>query len=191
MDLLVFFNLIFFLFQSSKDIFLIHILTLYLQSSFLAMKLIKQTTYSWSIKCYLELKNPIFFHLLSYSFCCAYYTSIYIARTFVMYICSFVEWDQFNTCLDYTWVGIGLSEAISPPPRASFLLPFLLTRRGRDPHKGGGSRLNISAIGGNFARIRSPILVHPGWSCWRYIQDLLCTQQISQTSLVDYSFLRS
>ncbi|CAN4115636.1 unnamed protein product [Withania somnifera] len=27
---------------------------------------------------------------------------------------------------------------------------------------GGGSRPNISAIGGNFARIRSPILVHPG-----------------------------
>jgi hypothetical protein len=50
--------------------------------------------------------------------------------------------------------------------RASFLLPFLLTRRGPDPHKGGGSRLNISAIGGNFVRIRSPILVHPGWSCW-------------------------
>ncbi|CAA0821957.1 Unknown protein [Striga hermonthica] len=45
---------------------------------------------------------------------------------------------------------------------ASFLLPFLLTGRGPDPHKGGGSRLNISAIGGNFARIRSPILVHPG-----------------------------
>lgn len=50
--------------------------------------------------------------------------------------------------------------------RASFLLPFLLTRRGLDPHKGGGSRLNISAIGGNFAHIRSPILLHPGWSCW-------------------------
>ncbi|GKD66946.1 hypothetical protein Tco_1309054, partial [Tanacetum coccineum] len=33
---------------------------------------------------------------------------------------------------------------------------------GSGPHKGGGSRLNISAIGGNFARIRSPILVHPG-----------------------------
>ncbi|KAK4538925.1 hypothetical protein RGQ29_032161 [Quercus rubra] len=45
---------------------------------------------------------------------------------------------------------------------ASFLLPFLLTRRGPGPHKGGGSLLNISAIGGNFARIRSPILVHPG-----------------------------
>ncbi|KAI4298075.1 hypothetical protein MLD38_040498 [Melastoma candidum] len=47
-------------------------------------------------------------------------------------------------------------------PGASFLLPFLLTRRGPDPHKGGGSQLNISAIGGNFARIRSPIIVHPG-----------------------------
>ncbi|KAK4858707.1 hypothetical protein QYF36_020741 [Acer negundo] len=29
---------------------------------------------------------------------------------------------------------------------------------GLDPHKGGGNRLNISAIGGNFARIRSPLL---------------------------------
>jgi hypothetical protein len=32
--------------------------------------------------------------------------------------------------------------------RASFLLPFLLTRRGSDPHKRGGSQLNISTIGG-------------------------------------------
>jgi hypothetical protein len=47
-----------------------------------------------------------------------------------------------------------------------FLLPFLLTRWGSDPQKGGGSQLNISTIGGNFPRIRSPILVHPGWLWW-------------------------
>lgn len=48
----------------------------------------------------------------------------------------------------------------SPGPLSSSLFCSLV--RGPDPHKGGGSRLNISAIGGNFARIRSPIPVHPG-----------------------------
>lgn len=52
----------------------------------------------------------------------------------------------------------------SPGPLSSSLFCSLVCSlvRGPDPHKGGGSRLNISAIGGNFARIRSPILVHPG-----------------------------
>lgn len=67
--------------------------------------------------------------------------------------------------------------------RASFLLPFLLTRRGPDPYKGGGSRLNISAIGGNFARIRSPILVHPGWSCWVNC-DLVRSYRVSNSRFV-------
>ncbi|KAL2971153.1 hypothetical protein AAZX31_15G178800 [Glycine max] len=49
-----------------------------------------------------------------------------------------------------------------PSVWASFLLPFLLTRKGSGPPQRLRSRLNISAIGGNFARIRSPILVHPG-----------------------------
>nr|KJB09768.1 hypothetical protein B456_001G163500 [Gossypium raimondii] len=40
--------------------------------------------------------------------------------------------------------------------------PYCRAAKGPDPHKRGGSRLNISDIGGNFARIRSPILVHPG-----------------------------
>jgi hypothetical protein len=47
----------------------------------------------------------------------------------------------------------------SPGPLSSSLFCSLVGK----PYKGGGSRLNISAIGGNFARIRSPILVHPGW----------------------------
>ncbi|CAI8611255.1 unnamed protein product [Vicia faba] len=47
------------------------------------------------------------------------------------------------------------------PGTLSSTLFFSLVR-GPDPHKGGGSRLNISAISGNFSRIRSAIPVHPG-----------------------------
>lgn len=55
----------------------------------------------------------------------------------------------------------------SPGPLSSSLFCSLVNQGLPDPpYKGGESRLSISAIGGNFARIRSPILVHPGWSCW-------------------------
>ena len=51
----------------------------------------------------------------------------------------------------------------SPGPLSSSLFCSLVNQGLPDPpYKGGESRLSISAIGGNFARIRSPILVHPG-----------------------------
>jgi hypothetical protein len=51
----------------------------------------------------------------------------------------------------------------SPGPLSSSLFFSLV---GSGPPQRGRSRLNISTMGGNFACIRSPILVHPRWSCW-------------------------